>query len=200
MMGYNVSLLSKLVATGEVMALGWLFVNVMLTLTGREFTSDLRKMIYILAPAVTLFVVFLVSVFVSNSDAQTLGFDGYGEMKDSYDAGIASPVRWKEMKAQETAKEAIKAAAEKEVTEGISSALSLVRNNLKSPWSADIKASHTSISSDSKIYVCGVVNAKNSFDAYTGYQRFVASAPRYVLFDLGSDGGYFEGQWSQYCV
>lgn len=50
--------------------------------------------------------------------------------------------------------------------------------------------------------VCGEVNAKNSFGAYSGYQRFIAASGEMVL--LERDGGLsqsvFNDVWNRGCV
>lgn len=63
---------------------------------------------------------------------------------------------------------------------------------LKDPSSADISGSYVSKTGA----VCGNVNSKNSFNAYTGYQRYIylLSTP---FIDDGSDS--FNKTWNEHC-
>lgn len=47
--------------------------------------------------------------------------------------------------------------------------------------------------------VCGSVNAKNSFGAYTGFRRFVAGAGEFVVLENDMTPAEFEKLWSSMC-
>lgn len=69
---------------------------------------------------------------------------------------------------------------------------SLVKQTLKDPSSADFRNSRTLNNGA----VCGQVNAKNSFGAYTGFRNFIQK-DSIVLVDDGS--GDFDKYWNIYC-
>lgn len=65
-----------------------------------------------------------------------------------------------------------------------------VKAVLKDPGSAQFKESRGS---------CGYVNSKNSFGAYTGYQRYVAIANGIVSLENETKSDTFETLWSEMC-
>lgn len=68
----------------------------------------------------------------------------------------------------------------------------IVREHLKDGKSAQFRGSYKS----KKGFVCGEVNAKNSFGAYAGHTRFI-SRGRSVVMDDGSHE--FSNAWSEMC-
>lgn len=47
--------------------------------------------------------------------------------------------------------------------------------------------------------MCGEVNAKNSFGAYTGYKKFMA-IPGTVVMEDDDSSGMFQSEWEKNCV
>lgn len=72
-----------------------------------------------------------------------------------------------------------------------------VRNRLKDPGSAEFKNVQYSNAGGTHV-ACGQVNSKNSFGAYSGYQRFVAAGEQLVFFE--NDAQNFANVWNEMCV
>ena len=58
----------------------------------------------------------------------------------------------------------------------IADAIESVKTQLKDPYSANFRDVRANISEVGKPVVCGSVNAKNSYGAYSGYKRFYFTA------------------------
>lgn len=69
---------------------------------------------------------------------------------------------------------------------------STVRNTLKDPDSAIFKDFYIS----SKNAGCGLVNAKNSFNAYSGFARYISDGNNVLI--EGTDKN-FKSSWKKYC-
>lgn len=74
----------------------------------------------------------------------------------------------------------------------VSFAENRLKENLKDPSSADFKGSRTGHNGS----VCGMVNSKNSFGAYTGYKNFIQIGSFTMIDD---DTSQFSKQWETYC-
>lgn len=72
-----------------------------------------------------------------------------------------------------------------------------IRKKLKDPSSAKFQNS-LFVEFEGIPMVCGEVNAKNSFGAYEGFQRFVAGGSNMAF--LESEVADFENLWSQICT
>ncbi len=71
-----------------------------------------------------------------------------------------------------------------------------IRSRLKDPGSAQFRNVFFS-RADGTPVVCGEVNSKNSFGAYGGYQRFVASGEDLAFLEREVSG--FSAVWQQLC-
>lgn len=72
-----------------------------------------------------------------------------------------------------------------------------IRNHLKDPRSAEFRNTYVRNINGASIF-CGEVNSKNSFGAYKGFQRFVATGSH--LFYLEEEAKNFSRIWSKMCV
>lgn len=68
-----------------------------------------------------------------------------------------------------------------------------VQGSIKDPSSAQFR---------NQSGVCGEVNSKNSFGAYAGFQRFIATSREMVIFerDSGLDANTFNDVWNKGCL
>lgn len=76
-----------------------------------------------------------------------------------------------------------------------------IKNKLKDSNSAKFRNVFFCQSRDNKPMVCGEVNAKNSFGAYSGYEKFIAAGD--VMAVLESDFtsyGEFAESWDRFCT
>lgn len=76
----------------------------------------------------------------------------------------------------------------------------IVKANLKDSESALFSDDRIVESKDRKgiYYLCGLVNAKNSYGAYTGFKRFFAGHPNAVMIDDGTT--MFDDVWQDMCA
>lgn len=74
----------------------------------------------------------------------------------------------------------------------ISAAKDNVKNSLKDPSSASFKGEFVS----KENYVCGKVNAKNSFGAFAGYKKFINKGGLLLIDDESPE---FSKLWSESC-
>lgn len=74
-----------------------------------------------------------------------------------------------------------------------------VRLKLKDPSSAEFRDVFFHKGSEGMPTTCGEVNSKNSFGAYTGYQRFVSGGTLPLTF-LESETSGFDRVWRKLCV
>lgn len=75
-----------------------------------------------------------------------------------------------------------------------------VKARLKDPASATFDQIETFEYEHGQYALCGRVNAKNSFGAFTGYTRFVATSGLTLLENEdGAKGGVFEGLVAKAC-
>ncbi|WOC01223.1 MULTISPECIES: hypothetical protein [unclassified Providencia] len=74
----------------------------------------------------------------------------------------------------------------------VSFAENRLKENLKDPSSAEFRDSRMGSGGS----VCGQVNSKNGFGAYTGYKKYIQIGPA-TMVDDGSDD--FNKQWESYC-
>jgi|GEM_PF-1746066 len=65
-----------------------------------------------------------------------------------------------------------------------------VQNILKDPDSAEFKE---------QIYNCGLVNAKNSFGAYTGFKKYIVIGDQVFLEDTNVDSDSINQNWDKLC-
>lgn len=79
----------------------------------------------------------------------------------------------------------------------IANALTAIRQNLKDPESADFGLARA-YAADGTIYVCGTVNAKNSFGGYTGKRRYIYESVRGSL-KIESGDESFSDDWLSNC-
>ncbi|MEX6119165.1 hypothetical protein AB6G31_16330 [Providencia hangzhouensis] len=74
----------------------------------------------------------------------------------------------------------------------VSFAENRLKENLKDPDSAEFKDGRTGNNGA----VCGQVNSKNSFGAYTGYKKYIQFGSSTMVDDASDD---FNKQWESYC-
>ncbi len=201
---YQTSIFSQVTAVVTFMALGWVVVVAAMVLLGREFRTGIHKAGFIAAPVTGLLIAMFLWGNVSRSDARALGFDDYFDMKVAYQAGVGSAKAWKARKADDAAKASAteQQAQLADITaklvglETIES-VALLKDGLKDPWSAEVKVQGHILTNDGVVLICGMVNAKNTWGAYTGFKRFLASKQKGVaLIDPETQGGQFNEIWS----
>lgn len=83
----------------------------------------------------------------------------------------------------------------KEAKAALASGKASIRAGLKDPLSAQFRG----VFVKRDLYVCGEVNAKNSYGGYVGYQRFIALAGIPSLDRLDDGSQDFLRQWAQSC-
>lgn len=89
----------------------------------------------------------------------------------------------------------------------ISRAEASIKGQLKDPESATFRNVSVPEGAGVVMYVCGEVNAKNSFGGYVGYKRFYVmltsgNSEPLSLIDGDSDDrmqGFFEDMWKDHC-
>ena len=72
-----------------------------------------------------------------------------------------------------------------------------VKNKLKDGSSAEFR--NVFFNNNGTPVSCGEVNSKNSFGAYSGYQRFVSAGSTELTFLEEQVKDSFDGVWSKYC-
>lgn len=76
-----------------------------------------------------------------------------------------------------------------------------VRSRLKDPSSADFRnVGYYSGGKEGGAAVCGEVNAKNSFGAFSGFERFVAMGPEVAFLSRDVEPTEFTKVWNGLCV
>ncbi len=76
-----------------------------------------------------------------------------------------------------------------------------VRSRLKDPDSADFRnVGYYSGGKEGASAVCGEVNAKNSFGAFSGFERFVAMGPEVAFLESDVEASEFAKVWQGVCV
>ena len=76
----------------------------------------------------------------------------------------------------------------------------LVRGRLKDGKSAEFRNQYVSRAGGAPI-VCGEVNAKNSFGAYAGFERWIGAEPAIgVVLESDFATGEFAPVWAKYCA
>ena len=112
--------------------------------------------------------------------------------KEPNASGKLDPKRQREKRAQQK---------EYETTEQslrIVYAQEAVLQKLKDPDSAKFKDVYFSKSSDNLALVCGKVNAKNAFGAFTGFKRFISNGVPETTF-LEQEVEDFHTSWNRFC-
>lgn len=82
----------------------------------------------------------------------------------------------------------------------IMAAKKTLTNTLVDPKSAEFKNVFLHVNSDGQLMTCGMVNSKNRFGGYGGYEYFISTLSMAVLESQMTSGSEFKKAWDLYCV